>query len=446
MMTRRMISFVLCLMLLLGMSTVALAEGESTLDTNGEAGAFVNKDTPISQESKVLILNKDLVSYNAVSPAMIICAPTISYKYTIAPATIEEGTTVTDSGDKHVSGSPMTAPVYAGAPTPTVDYEGVKWTCTEMVTASNAGVVSQKNIYIDFSSVIFPHPGIFRYEITESLESASDTYAASGVTESTGIETPHKRYVDVYVRAVTEGFTDGKTADQWDIYGFTCLYDNSSVVDSSKKKTTGFVADTVNGVNADSYYTYNVTISKQVENDAYGAANIAFPFTIAFTNGNITKNIDITINSTATESWDPTPSGLSNGISGVTKLKDDESVKYIGIPCGTSVTVYETNDANGTTYQVASVVTPDSTTDPMSKNDAAVTYEGVSSTVTIPTEANAKESNQYSLVVTNTLLNISPTGLMFRYAPYALMLLGGIFLIVLGVKFLRRSKDESETA
>ena len=448
--TRRVIALVLCLLMVLGMSTMALADGETAL-VNGEAGAFEYKDTPQTQ-NKVLKLNKELVTYNKDNRP--INAPTISYKYTIGAATIANGTTVTDSGDKHESGESVTAPVYAGVMTssaPSIVYSAddtaVSWTCSEMVSANNQGVACVKYFLVDFSDVVFTHPGIFRYEITESLANTSDTYAASGVTESTGIDAPHKRYVDVYVRAA-EGFTNGSTSDEWDIYGFTCLYDNDSVEDSSKKKTTGFVSDSDNDVTADSYYTFNVKITKQVENDAYGAANIEFPFTITFTNSAITKNVDISINSTATESWDPLASGLSgDGISGITKLKDDEYIQYIGIPCGTSVAVYETNKATGTTYQVASVVTPDSDTDnPLSKSDSSVAYDETSSKVIIPTTANKAETNEYSLVVTNTLLNISPTGLMFRYGPYFLMLIGGIALIALGIKFARRSKTETEEA
>ena len=94
------------------MSTAAFAaDGETTLNDSGEAGAFTTPDKPNTQGKK-LMLQKEFVVYNV--DGSDVYAPTITYDYSIAAATVATGTTVTDSGNKHESGEPVTAPVKEG--------------------------------------------------------------------------------------------------------------------------------------------------------------------------------------------------------------------------------------------------------------------------------------------------------------------------------------------
>ena len=61
-MMKKIWAAVLALMIL-AMSVSALASGtptKSTLDANGEQGVFEDKDTPIVQDPKVLVLEKEL--------------------------------------------------------------------------------------------------------------------------------------------------------------------------------------------------------------------------------------------------------------------------------------------------------------------------------------------------------------------------------------------------
>ena len=474
---KRIGAIILALVMVLGMSTMVFATepeepvttSPTTLNTNGEQGVFPEKDTPTPQ-SKTLVLEKELKVYNLDEAT--VKAPTISYTYTIAPATVAAGTTVTDSdknGTIHDTGVTVTAPVKAGVGNPTIADSGVVyWTATEDVNAGTDGVKNVKGISIDFGSVVFTGPGVYRYEISEELTGTGDTYAASGVTETkAGDKTgSHSRFVDVYVRPAAD-FNNGSTAVEWDIYGFTCFYNNVSITESDKTtsavKTTGFVAGTTDGstpVSADSYYTFNVTLSKEVVNDAYSAANTAFPFTVIFTNGTVTKNVDIIgpeASTTVTGWTNPDAAALSDGTTkGIVNIKSGGQIKYIGIPNGTSVDVYETNIASGVTYKVETKRNDNDTvvwTDPsVSWTDTApstaipqtnpkAAYESTQKTV-VTTTADADDDNAYAVAITNTLMTISPTGLVMRFAPYALILAAGIVILVIALKHRSKKDDE----
>ena len=449
---------VLAVSTVLAMSTTAFAS--PTVNNQGEQGAFTTPDTPATQ-GKVLQLSKELTAYSPAG-AGDIYAPDISYTYTIAPATVPANATVTDNANKHTSNTAVTVPVKAGVGTPVIANSGVvAWTNTDMLVANVHGDPNKKDIAIDFSSVVFTGAGVYRYEITEALTSGY-TYASSGVTETTDATNGHTRFVDVYVRPATTGYTDGSTAAQWDIYGFTCFYNNvAEITDANKTtspvKTTGFVAGTTNGtdeVKADSYYTFSVMVSKNVVNDGYGAATVAFPFTIIFTNDVITRTVDIQgyeKSATATGYLNP-PAGVINDTKGILYLKSGGMVRIYGIPCGTSVEIYETNVATGVTYKVDTTVNHETpTTDnavswgtaPSSAVAQAATKEAYQSTkATITTTAGA-EGIENDVEITNTLLTISPTGVVLRIAPYALILAAGIILFFVA---RRRKEDKEELA
>jgi hypothetical protein len=459
---KKLKALALILVMLLALSTTAFAtvNPDPASLTDGEVGVFTAKDTPTSQ-SKTLVLEKEIRVYNV--DEQTVKAPTISYAYTIAPAAVAEGTTVTDSdknGTIHESGVSVKVPVKPGVGTPTIANAGVvTWTAAEDVNAGTDGVKNTKGISIDFSSVVFTGAGIYRYAITEGLSSGY-TYSASGVTETTAPAAgAHTRYVDVYVRPATSGYTDGTTAAQWDIYGYTCFCNNVSITESNKTtaavKTTGFVDGTSDGSTAflaDQYYTFNVTISKTVVNDGFGAATVDFPFTVLFTNDTVSAGTIVTNGATAPTGTDFTHSSsvdLTTGdLKGIATLKSGQQIKYVGIPNGTAVEVYETNVATGVTYTVSTSVdsgtpTVDNSVSWGSVPSAAVTqaspkpaYESTKATFT--TAADVDDDTAHTVAVTNTLLTISPTGLVLRYGPFALILALGVVILLVS----RRRREE----
>ncbi|MBR4546386.1 MAG: hypothetical protein IKO14_10540 [Oscillibacter sp.] len=454
-----------------------LDTGSTDATLKGQAGTFTDTDNPQSQEKK-LNLKKEITAYN-VNEATI-NAPTISYTYTIASAIPPANATVTDLASKHKSAKSVKVPVYAGVGTPVIASEGVvAWATTDTLNADNDGVANYKDITIDFSDVVFDAPGVYRYVITEALTTSSDTYTTYAVTETATTDNTnnevHKRYVDVYVRAA-DGYTNGALAADWDIYGYTCFYKNQSITDTDKGsgavKTIGFVAGTTDGsiaLSADSYYTYNVTVSKVVKNDNFAKSH-AFPFTVIFTNSAVKKDVAIKTSISKVDEEDTATAEATgfiannsatnlisgtftdtNAFEGLLNIKHNTAVKYIGIPCGTKVEVYETNDVTGATYSVATVV--DGTTDPSNDEsddavisgttpDSAVTqgtkqdYQSTSVTFTPP--INTNDTTDHSIAITNTLLNISPTGVTLRYAPYMAMMGLGVVALPLSL----RKKEE----
>lgn len=465
-MRKRVFALIMTLVMIIAMTSVAMAD--TTLDENGEQGAFEEPDTPISQATKTVVLSKCLVGYNA--DGSTVKAPDIKYTYKIEAATVTD-LSVTDATGKHDPAHSVTAPVKAGVGTPSIT-ASISWSPADNLltdTLANKGAVNKKDISIDFSSVVFTGAGVYRYKVTEGLAEGY-TYATSGVTKDA--KETQIRYVDVYVRPATTGYTNGNTAGEWDVYGFTCFINNESITNGNKTsvavKTTGFVGQgtgtrAVVNVEPDSYYTYNLSVSKTVANDAYGAQRSDFPFTVIFKNTAITTQVDIigsaNDSSKVTGFVDPDKQAFnttSKTISGIVTLKSGGTVTYVGIPCGTDAEVYETNDETGVTYTVTTKLNSAKLTDDAgvisgSTPDAAVAqanpknaYE--STKVTADTTADTYETATYNIDVTNTLEIISPTGVILRYAPYMLILIGGALLLLFGWKLLRRTRKEEEAA
>ena len=464
-MLKKIGALLLALLMALSLCAGAMAADETpagtTLDETGEQGAFKDPDKPVSQD-KVLILEKELKVYNLDEDS--VHAPTITYQYTVEGGTA--GKEVTDKDNKHDPKGSVTAPTIKGivkdvkvndgtAATGDTATGEIAFTTADELDADTDGEKNVKLLSIDFSGVVFTGPGIYRYKITESLASGF-AYGTSGVTETGG---SHVRYVDVYVRPA-ETFTDGTKASDWDIYGYTCFYNDEDITDADKTsvavKTTGFVGGSTGGDEpeeflADQYYTYNLTISKTVVGDNYAKANHAFPFTVIFTNSNVTQNIllDTDVKTGAT---DFTHAAGAPTWKGIATLKDGSSIKYIGIPMGTDVEVYETNDVTGVTYKVTTTrtnATTETGTDqmvisgstPTSAAAQAATKEDYQSTKSvIHTTKDTDDDLEHTIAIENKLVTISPTGVALRVAPYVLILAAGVALLLIS----RRRKAVAE--
>ncbi len=423
--------------------------------TGGEAGTVTTPDTTIVQD-RAINVQKELLVYNANSTTVY--APAFAYQYTVTPASVA-GLTITDETTDHNSGTAVNVNILAGLTTGLTINGGTAGTAASAtgtvaltnataLTASASGASNIFDIQISFENVAFTQPGVYRYEITESL-AGGKTYADIAVEQGTAVS---PLYLDVYVDG-NDSDGDGKL----DIYGYVCLTANTSVTPATEK-TNGFVDDGTGGTGgggtgntADKYYTYDLTISKDVQNDAYAEANTAFPFTVIFSNPenyNTTFAIGETV---GTGSTGITPAAGAPTWSGVALVKDGGAITYTGIPAGVDVDVYETNVADGVTYTVTTAINGSTAstdnnvvwdTAPAAAVAQTARANYQSTKATIDTTKNTNVAAAQTITINNTLLLISPTGYIDRYAPYLLILGVGCFMLV----FFGAKRRKKETA
>ena len=109
------------------------------------------------------------------------------------------------------------------------------------------------------------------------------------------------------------------------------------------------------------------------------------------------------------------------------------------------MTIKEKNDLQNTTYNsVSTGADTDATA-------LAIAYNVDSNTATVNCGATAltaatenhTTAQSKQVLFTNTLLQISPNGVITRYAPYTLILIGGIALLIIAKK-RKPAKDDEE--
>lgn len=439
--------------LVFGLSTTLFAAGEAEL-TGGEVGGYTSTDSPTVQSKQVKI-KKEITAYNRDGSS--VNAPTISYTYAIEAGSA--GVSITDEDSDHNPAAAVTKTTLAGITTGVTmtgtSANTIAWTTDDTLETADAGKPNYKDLTIDFSNVVFTAPGVYRYKLTET----SSGYADAGVTETTNVSAnpntagSHERYLDVYVMA-SSTYTDGTKASDWDIYGYVCLYEDEAITPDGDTtttgavKTNGFVAATNDGetINADSYYTFNVTISKTLTGDN-ASMNHQFPVNVDFTNAAVTKDVKLNAETNGSVTDYAHTAVAASNLDGLVTIASGGSVKYIGIPCGTSVEIYETNDVANVTYRTTLTV-----------DGAAGTSKDISSTSTpsafaaytaadynslngvITTTANADDDTTHTVAIANVFQTISPTGVIVRTAPYILLLGAGIVLFVLSRRWGKKEK------
>ena len=471
-------------------TTPAVLGGEGTNAEEGVAGKWTTPDTAI-QQTKQINIQKEITAFNP--DESLIYGPAITYTYAIAAASGAELVTITDETGDHASGLATTTTALPGVTTG-VTMTGtaentIEWTNADILDASSAGTANIKNLTIDFSNVVFSKPGVYRYKITET----HNAYVTSGVTDG-GIS--NVRYLDVYVkRSDTFDSTHDGTEEHpyvssdWTIYGYVCISPESvnsaaggtTAVTPDSKKTNGFVADpdpdgnpdTDDKLTADEYHTYNLTVGKTLTGDDTMKSH-QFPFDVAWVgnaaaNGNFQFAVETTgsatVNSVSETSGKKSVGGTEASAlkkvggadpvatadkDGGPTIADGATVKYIGIPAVAYATVTETNDVAGTTYSTTAKETVGTgtatdveftaaSTAVLSTDNKTATTDETDTAVYGQNSSPTSDSN-YAVQFTNALAIISPTGVILRIAPYALILAAGIALLLISL----RRKAEKE--
>lgn len=451
----------------------AVDDGDMTgNDTeDGILGEFTNKgDVVYTYTNKDVILYKELNVYN--QDETTVNAPTITYNYAVtlgtasteaSPVTVKDKFGVQVGVKAGLTGVKLSGAVSKTGEswtygTANADNTTLAFTPAVQLTAAPGGSKNTFPIKIDFSDVNFAAAGVYRYIITETVNTATDDAASVTAKNAAGIADgtiSNVRYLDVYVK---DGASSG-----YDIYGFVCFQNVNSIDGTADTgnvtaiaKTEGFVADNggengTTALTADAYYTFNVTVSKTLVNDQ-AMNNNEFPFYVNMKNSSVTVPIILktkTVEDGAEAVAGPDVSGTlsteTTGIAHTTTIDHQSNIKYIGIPVGitaaTSVTAYETNNVTGTTYFSKYKVDTDADSTEKSLSWIVTGAEAntyTSDTATLTVTMNAADTTAHEIVFTNTLYNISPTGVALRYAPYLAMLGAGVVALPLSL----RKKEE----
>ena len=375
-------------------------------------GNVIGSKNPADPVEKTLVIEKELTVYNPDTTEVY--APNVTYNYAIAG--IDANKLVTDSDG-------VSARTKEGPSGATITSE-IKWENTEKVQANSTGFSNTKNLTIDLSSVTFTGAGVYRYQITETC---SDK-AANGVTEGTIAEV---RYLDVYVRDPRTGETG------YQIYGYV-LFENNNDIDGTDNasveaavKTEGFVK--TDSLTADSYYTYNVSVTKTLVNDQANESH-AFPFAFTFTKASgVTGDFNLIASYAATSA-----TAMDATVS--TTIAHNNTVTYTGIPCGTTVNIVETNDVATATYKVTTTGTDANIA---ADDDVLLNFNESTDAAAVEINSNAVDAagTDFDVTFTNTFELISPTGVAMAVLPFVILLAFGIGFMVVSTK--KRKEEQA---
>ena len=381
----------------------------------------IEEGTPVGESvGNSITLYKGIMPYN--SDNLEINAPTISYSFSIDAGEADQE--IIDAAGVKVK---TKAGVTGGV---SIDSSTCAWTNNDTMTPET---LSTKPFTITFASDVFTSAGVYRYVIRDTTTAA--TLAAAGVTRDTN-NYDDTRYLDVYVKEDSGSFV---------IYGYVCfttevnpLNDTEGKAAENAVKTQGFVnkggeSGTGTDTTCDAYYTYNVTVGKELVNDTEHNDN-KFPFTVSFANGTITQNIKLNSDVTGTADLTALNSASIDGLESTANIANGGTVKYIGIPCGTTVDVFETNNVSTAAY------TSECSGADEAVDSKVISLNEASNTASVKCDKNVAGTSK-TVTFTNTLALISPTGVALAILPFVILFTFGVGFLVAGTA--KRKEDEA---
>lgn len=439
------------------------------LETSMEVATIpIKKDIVIFNPTEKYIYEPNMIYTYEVSSANVTNAQISTVDsndapqiLTVYPGVIEAITSITDNGlgtDSMTGNTTKTATITFGNDNTSVRQGNTTASGIEIRVDADHKFTHQMDIKIDASKIYKPDdttvnaPGVYRYKIEDVTTAA--TFTQSGVTDGGA---GNVIYLDVY--------TKNKPADAGEgllIYGYVLVKGteengNISITYNTEEddgvKIDGFVSssegDTDNSqtilpadFKVDSYHTYNVRIENRAAGDLADRTH-EFPLTVTLSNENIRNAADFDVNNGADRyrySLDAEDGSWSSlNVAGNTvdfTLKHGQFINVIGIPVGTKVSVKEENNTTNT-YAISA----SGNESPLDLIEVNADAEGKSLSILSGSSAMLKvpfsvasESRDDNLVITNTLRDISVTGLIFDIAPFIFITLAGIALLVLCLK------------
>lgn len=436
---KKLVSILMAIMMI-AVCAIAIAD-----DDNVYSGSNDNLATGVAGTTSIP-LNKTLVIFNT-NDSTSVREPAITFSYTLSKvdSIADEGAQLTYT----VTDGTNTVKVYNGVMAGVTNPASITFAQNNTVAATTKGYEDEKPTSITVTPTAFPHAGIYRYKITESSDPADVT--TRGLEAHTS-NYDNTRYLDIYIYN-----PDANHTTQW--MGAAVIFKSvatspaapgSDNINTTFEKTTGFepgndgtpgTTDFTDDETVDRYFTYNLDVTKAITGTLADKGH-DFPFQISLT-GALANAVTVDINNNGTAS---TGSVSTTVLSQTAALSDGDTYSVKGLPKGTTVTVTEYNDTVDV-YKLTTTLT--GTTSTSSQNNAA---EGTTlATVTGETgvlinsgdATNVKADTKTVLTFTNDLQTISPTGYVSRFAPYALILIGGVALLIVAKK-RKPAKDDEE--
>jgi hypothetical protein len=275
---------------------------------------------------------------------------------------------------------------------------------------------------VDFSSVTFTEPGVYRYILKET----TPNYAYTENDTSTLI-------LDVYVTSNNDN----------NVLAVTNSVLHTSLDDvvlgtggelKSATKTDGFV---------NNYITDNLTVNKTVSgNQSRTDQYFDFNYTIsgAVAGTKYTLNYSEAVDLNGNVSTRELVADANGNVTGTVYLKAGTSFTIIGLAKGTKYSVGENTTTLTDTGYTSTLVSEKSTGD-MINGLTGSTALAMDATTKLITDNGI--SADTSLVVNNEKVGIIPTGVIIAVAPYATIALCGFFGLIVFARH-KKSKDDEE--
>ena len=460
-MFKKICALVLAIAMVLAMGSVAMA-GETNTGDSGSTDSGTSKHNDVytgsgKKEATTDVKNneipfvKSIVFFNANGSDVY--KPNITFHYDVAPDNNVDAdgstATVTDDPSLHDNTS-VVRNVYPG-PAGGVTGTDITFASSDSAIKTSADGVEAEGVSaltVNFENT-FTKPGIYRYKITESVKSptgASDNakLQAAGLTARDS-SYDNTRYLDVYIRY--------NASNELELYGAVIFKTTTTPVGTDKitydktDKTTGFAptgnnTDYKDDKNVDKYTTYDFSVKKTVSG-SMADKNNQFPFYVSITNSIANARYTYFAKNATTGTAESITGGNiakgSDNSGSDLKLKDGESIRFVGVPSNQATELAVViKEFNNTYDKYTPKATATKGTINMTKGTAMEAQTGSDSTTSFAVKTN-DVLNQI-LTIDNKLDEISPTGVVLRVAPYVLILGAGLALLLIS----RRRKTASE--
>ncbi len=381
---RKMLTSALGMMLITSMNAVAFASELSS-------GVSVTDEISVDISKIMTVSNPDLNNVDG---------PGMSYSYeinTVTPSADNGGISVTDSDNN-------TGNVHAGPENGVILLTSeVSFPVGTAVNASQSGAENKKYFTATTDLSKFTAPGIYRYQIKETLEPQDPI--SIGVNDTGDRE----RYLDVYLENSETGLK---------VAGYT-------LHDKYNNKTDGFNGGSTGTgqpfTGAAAFETKNIILETQVAGNM-GNRDHQFPFS------GVVKDNGRSFCAKKGEVPDAEVDTIEGSVSGSpisTTLAHTEKYYISGLSAAAIVDYTETNNTPDT-YSISISGGNDSNASQVAPGEEKTMGE-------------ASVNDSAKVVFTNALDTVSPTGIVLRYGYAVFLIVAGATLVMLR----RRSRKEN---